>query len=243
MRRLIVSAFALALVCGPADAQNRVRTETILPQGPAAPQKSAPQPQPSPQAPPVAAPQAPVETQAAPPSAPAPPPPAAIARPGPATPEVLTDLSRLPPPVARMRARILEVARSGDPEKLAALMQAINPAPLFSLGNEKDPLAYWRSNYPDSGGLEVLAILINILETGFVRIDKGTPQEMYVWPYFAFTPLGSLTAEQKVTLFRLITGADYKEMSEPGFYTFYRVGIAPDGSWRFFVSDQRDPHP
>jgi hypothetical protein len=59
---------------------------------------------------------------------------------------------------------------------------------------------------------------------------------MYLWPYFARMPIKSITPEQKVELFRLITGADYKDMTEFGAYVFYRLGIAPDGAWHFFVA-------
>ena len=69
-----------------------------------------------------------------------------------------------------------------------------------------------------------------------VRVDEGTPQEMYVWPYFAHVPLQRLTSEQKVELFRIVTRSDYKKMKEFGAYIFYRVGIAPDGTWHFFVA-------
>ena len=151
-------------------------------------------------------------------------------------PDIITDLASLPPPVARMHARILEAARSGDLARLVTAMQTNETMPIFSFGKETDPIAYWRANYPDSGGVEVLAILVSILKTGFVRIDRGTPQEMYVWPYFAFTPLKTLTPAQKVELFRIVTGADYQAMMQFGAYTFYRLGIAPDGTWHFLVS-------
>lgn len=235
MRRLFVALVAFALLCELAGAQNRVRTQTILPQSPPGDPKAASSPAPAP-----AAPQAPAQTQAAPqpaaPTKPAQAPPSALTRAQAAPPEIVTDLTRLPAPVARTRARILEAARSGDVEQLAAVMQSGETMPIFTFGDEKNPLIYWRANYPDSGGVEVLAILINILEAGFVRIDPGTPQEMYVWPYFAFTPLKTLTPAQKVALFRIVTGADYKEMNEFGAYIFYRLGIAPDGTWHFFVS-------
>ena len=52
-------------------------------------------------------------------------------------------------------------------------------------------------------------------------------QEIYLWPYFARIPLEALTPEQKVELFRIVTGADYKDMVEFGAYSFYRLGIAP----------------
>ena len=81
-----------------------------------------------------------------------------------------------------------------------------------------------------------LAILLSILEAGYVRVDTGTSQETYVWPYFARMTLRTLTPQQQVELFRIATGADYKAMLEFGAYSFYRLGIAPDGTWMFFVS-------
>jgi hypothetical protein len=161
---------------------------------------------------------------------------APLPRAGAAAPEILTDLSQLPAPVARTRSRILDAARSGDLNKLLTVMQMNETPPVFSFGKERDPVAFWKAAYPDSQGLEVLAILITILETGYVHVDKGTPQEMYMWPYFARLPIKTLTSEQKVELFRIITGADYKHMQASGAYVFYRLGIAPDGVWHFFVT-------
>ena len=82
----------------------------------------------------------------------------------------------------------------------------------------------------------IIAILISILEAPFVHVEKGTPQEVYVWPYFARMPLKALTPQQRVELFRIVTGADYKEMQDFGAYSFYRLGIGPDGTWHYFVS-------
>jgi hypothetical protein len=151
-------------------------------------------------------------------------------------PEVIRDFSRLPEPVRAMRERILATAKTGDPAKVAELMKSLDPVPVYSFGGDGDPLAYWKSSYPDSEGVEALAILVEVLEAPFVHADKGTPQEMFVWPYFAQMPLNALTPEQKVELFKIVTGSDWKEMQEFGAYIFYRVGIAPNGSWQFFVA-------
>ena len=148
--------------------------------------------------------------------------------------EIITDLTRLPAPVARTRERLLAAARSGDLQQLAALMT--DSTPIFSFTDDKDPIAFWKANYPDSDGIEVLAILTMILEAPFVHVDQGTPQEMYVWPYFVRMSLTALTPQQKVELFRLVTGADYKDMMKLGAYAFYRLGISPDGTWQFFVT-------
>jgi hypothetical protein len=151
-------------------------------------------------------------------------------------PEVITNTARLPPAVARTRERILAAARSGDLVKLFAVMKEAPTLPVFSFSEDSDPVTFWKTNYPDSEGVEALSILINVLETAFVHVDAGTPQEIYLWPYFARFPLKSLTPQQRVELFRIVTGADYKDMVEFGVYSFYRIGISPDGTWQFFVS-------
>lgn len=161
------------------------------------------------------------------------PPPAESAR---EQPEIITDLSRLPEPVARMRASILAAARSGNIDTVVTVMQQNDTMPVFTLGDQKDPATFWKTGYPDSDGLEVLAILISILEAPFLHADKGTPHEAYIWPYFARTDLKSLTPAQKVELFRIVTGADYKDMVEFGAYSFYRLGIGPQGRWHYFVA-------
>jgi hypothetical protein len=153
-----------------------------------------------------------------------------------AAPETISDLGRLPEKVRQTRARILDAAKSGDLTKVQTVMQSNEMMPVFSFGGDKDPVEFWKTSYPDSDGLEALAILVEILEMPFVHLDKGTPQEMYVWPYFYGLPLKQLSPEQKVELFRLVTGSDWREMLDFGAYIFFRVGISPDGVWHFFVA-------
>jgi len=160
----------------------------------------------------------------------------AAAAPNASAPEIITDLSRLPAPVALMRERILAAARSGRLDRLVAVMRANDLMPIFSLNDDKDPIAYWKANYPDSEGVEILATVIDILDAGFVHVDAGTPQEIFLWPYFARMPLKELTPEQKVELFKIVTGADYRDMLDFGAYNFYRLGIGSDGTWHFFVT-------
>ena len=222
LRDLAILLVIVPLGATPAPAQTRVRTETIKP----------PPAQPAPQAAPVRPepPRAPAAATRQSGHAPAP-----AQRPA-GIPEIISDPSQLPAPVARMRERILEAAKSGSLDRVVTVMQSNETLPVFTFGNDKDPLAHWKANYPDSGGVEALSILSEVMEAPAAHVDKGTPQEMYVWPYFARMPLRDLTPEQKVELFRIVTGSDYKDMQEFGTYIFYRVGIAPDGVWHYFVS-------
>jgi hypothetical protein len=225
-RNLLFVALALGFaVATPADgvAQVKVQTQTITSSPPAAAQTSPPAAS-GPPTPITGAVTAAKPAGAAKSDPPAPPP------------EFILDIARLPEPVARMREKILAAARSGDLNQVAALMHAGSTVPIFSLNDDKEPIPFWQANYPDSNGVEVLSILIQILESGVVHVDKGTPQDMYVWPYFARMPLDGLNPAQKVQLFKIITGTDYKDMLDFGAYNFYRLGISPDGTWQFFVA-------
>src|SRR5215207_8746225 len=145
-----------------------------------------------------------------------------------ALPAILRSESDMPAPVADMRHRLMEAAKSGDIELLRVLMDAQPEQPAVSFGDPGDPIEYLKALSSDADGREILAILLEVLESGFVHTGAGTEEELYVWPYFAQYPLDSLTPQQLVELFTLLTAADYEDMRSYGSYTFFRVGIAPD---------------
>lgn len=150
---------------------------------------------------------------------------------------IITNLSELPEPVRRIRELILNAAATGDPEKLRALLgTGPNATQLAFSAIDTDSIEYLRSISGDGEGQEILAILIDLLNTGYIHIDAGGPNETYVWPYFVALPLEGLTAPQKVDLLRLVTAGDVEDMKAFGAYNFYRVGISPDGEWRFFMA-------
>ncbi|MFN7102482.1 MAG: hypothetical protein ACK4N1_07630 [Pseudorhizobium sp.] len=149
--------------------------------------------------------------------------------------EIILDVSQLPEPVRRMRELIVEAAASGDYEHLRPLT---NPGPRqtqVDLGND-EPVDAMRGLSGDSEGLEILAILIDILSAGAARMDAGTPDEVYVWPYFAGRTLASLTPPERVELLRIVTAGDLLGMEEAGNYNFYRLSITPDGEWKSLMS-------
>jgi hypothetical protein len=154
--------------------------------------------------------------------------------------EIIYDLSRLPQPAKRMRELIIEAARTGDLEKLRPFIGTGESATILSFGGvDGDPIEFLRSISGDTEpgeGQEILAILEEVLSAGFVHVEAGTPEEMYVWPYFYGVPLEGLTPPQRVELFKIVTAGDYEEMRAFGAYSFYRAGITPEGKWQFFVA-------
>ncbi len=154
-----------------------------------------------------------------------------------AVPEVIYDFALMPEPVQRLRRRIMEAAASGDLEALRPWFSTGGEATQLSFGDAPDdPIAFLREISGDGQGQEILAILYEVLDTGFVVLEPGTPDELYVWPYFFALPLDSLDARQRVELFKLVTAGDYEDMKLYGSYIFYRAGISADGVWRFFVA-------
>lgn len=143
----------------------------------------------------------------------------------------------LPVPVQRMRSLIMEAARNADFEALRPLIGTGQNRTQLSFGVvDGDPIEYIRSQSGDPEGYEILAILHEVLEADYAIYDPGTPNEFFVWPYFMATSLETLTPVQRVEIFKLLTAGDYENMREFGAYIFYRVGITPDGRWRFFVA-------
>jgi hypothetical protein len=152
-------------------------------------------------------------------------------------PEILYDLSKLPPAVREMHDKIVEACKSGDIEKLRPLIGSGNEQTQLSLTEiDGDPITFLHDLSGDTDGQEILAILEMLLETGYVHINVGKPDEAYVWPYFYAMPLSRLDARQRVELFKIVTAGDYEDMKTYDAYVFYRVGITPQGRWAFFVA-------
>lgn len=152
-------------------------------------------------------------------------------------PEVFYDIELLPEPVRRMRALIMEACLSGDVEQLRPLISTGNhPTQLSFSTLEGDPVDFLRELSGDDQGQEILAILYEVLAAGYVLLDEGQPDAMYVWPYFFAVPLEQLDGRQRVELFKLVTAGDYEDMKNYGAYIFYRAGITPEGRWQFFVA-------
>jgi hypothetical protein len=161
------------------------------------------------------------------------------------------DLSTLPVAVQALHSLLIEAARTGDVEKLRPLLGSGGMPTQLSFGEiDTDPIDYLKASSGDEAGAEILAILIDILDTGFVTMNAASDADVegenadqsasndaiYVWPYFVARPLETLTPPEKVELFRLVTAGDYEDMKAFGAYNFYRLGITPDGRWAFFVS-------
>jgi len=152
--------------------------------------------------------------------------------------DIIYGSTSLPEAVARTRDDLLDAAATGDIEALRPIFDRQRVPPIVDpFEMVDDAVDSLRLQSGDPEGREILAILAELLEGGHVHIGEAST-ETYVWPYFAEVPLTSLKPPHYVELYRVLTAVDVEEMVRFGHYSFFRIGIAPDGRIRFFSAGQ-----
>ncbi len=147
---------------------------------------------------------------------------------------MLYDLEALPDPIKNTLQGIVEAAQSGDIDEMLPVLQENELPPMLAAAAVSDPIAFWKKASVDGEGHDILAAMLNVFSSGFVRTGEGK-DAMYVWPYFAEMDLSQLTPAQEVELFRIVPPAEALAMKKTGKYTYYRAGIGGDGVWHYFL--------
>jgi hypothetical protein len=150
------------------------------------------------------------------------------------TAKALYDFNALPDPVKRMLEQIATAAESGEIENMRPVLESNELRPMVADTYVADPIALWKKESADGSGRDVLAAMLNVMSSGYAHAGQGK-DEMYVWPYFAETGLAALTPAQEVELYRIVPPERAAAMKKTGKYGYYRLGIAPDGVWHYFL--------
>lgn len=160
----------------------------------------------------------------------------AEAAPAPAgrAPRVLYDLNQLPTQIRRTLEDIVVAAQSGNIDEMLPVLEENELPPMLSASVVSDPIAFLKKASVDGEGRDVLAAMLNVFSSGFVRKGEGR-DVMYVWPYFAEIDLSTLTPAQEVELYRLLPPTQALAMKKSGKYTYYRAGLGSDGVWHYFM--------
>ena len=149
-------------------------------------------------------------------------------------PKALYDFNALPDPVKRMLEQIAAAAQSGEIENMRPVFESNELKPMVATAYVDDPIALWKKVSADGSGRDVFAAMLDVVSSGYVRMGQGD-QEMYVWPYFAETGLSGLSPSQEVELYRIVPPSLAVAMKRSGKYSYYRLGIAPNGVWHYFL--------
>ncbi|MEX1061190.1 MAG: hypothetical protein WED13_09235 [Methyloceanibacter sp.] len=149
-------------------------------------------------------------------------------------PKVLYDFNALPDPVKRMLEQIVVAAQSGEIETMRPVLESNELKPMVTVAYVEDPIEFWKKASTDGAGRDVLAAMLNVIASGYVRVGQGQ-DEMFVWPYFAEIDLATLTPSQEVDLYRIVPSSLAVPMKKAGKYNYYRLGISPTGVWHYFI--------
>jgi len=172
------------------------------------------------------------------PAAPAPgseaPKQAAPESPAPSGPEVIYDFNRLPDPIRETLQSIVVAAQTGNIDEMLPVLEENELPPMLSSTAVGDPIAFWKKASADGKGQDILAAMLNVFSSGFLRKGEGK-EAMYIWPYFAEMDLTKLSPAQDVDFYRIVPPPLGIEMKKSGKYTYYRAGIAADGVWHYFL--------
>ncbi|AVX05205.1 hypothetical protein MXMO3_02694 [Maritalea myrionectae] len=147
------------------------------------------------------------------------------------------DLAILPSTVAKTRDQLMDAARSGDVERFRPIIDAQPEVPQLSFGVVDQPIQYLRDSSNDGEGLELMAIMLELLEAPYAVQDFGDGRpKMFVWPAYATHNLQELNPQELVEVYKIVSHLDVEEMRLYGGWYFFRVGIDENGVWRFFVA-------
>ena len=160
--------------------------------------------------------------------------PPATEAPAAGSPEVIYDLNRLPDPIRETLQSIVVAAQSGKIDDMLPVLEENELPPMLSATAVSDPIAFWKKASADGQGHDILAAMLNVFSSGFIRKGEGKGV-MYVWPYFAEMDLTKLTPAQEVDFYRVVPPPQGLEMKKSGKYTYYRAGIGADGVWHYFL--------
>ena len=137
----------------------------------------------------------------------------------------------LPPPVARMRLSILRAAASGQMSELRYVLERNELTPLIDGRFVADPVKMWRDASPDKSGRDALARFVELLSLPPARLNGGASGKgrrkrgggkgkkrvtLFIWPYFAATPLDRLSPSEQVALYPPGPGASGGAHAENG---------------------------
>ena len=105
---------------------------------------------------------------------------------------MLYDFDALPDPIKNTLQGIVEAAQSGNIDEMLPVLQENELPPMLAATAVSDPIAFWKKASADGEGRDILAAMLNVFSSGFVRTGEGK-DAIYVWPYFAEMDLSKLT--------------------------------------------------
>ncbi|HEY8163112.1 MAG: hypothetical protein ACR650_03425 [Methylocystis sp.] len=150
------------------------------------------------------------------------------------------DLAALPPPVTAMRQKIIAALDKNDVDALRIPIDWNEVRPLFARSGAfkagTDPIEILKTLSFDRKGRETIAVARAVLEQPYVKITRG-PVTLYEWPAFASRPSPPADEDDARARWSCVRFADLARSNAEGKPRPMRIGIASDGVWHYFWSE------
>ncbi len=150
-----------------------------------------------------------------------------------------SDDASLPAPVRAIRDKILAALDKNDVEALRIPIDWNEVRPLFARSGTfkagADPIEILKSLSFDGKGRETVALARAILSQPYVVITRG-PVTLYEWPAFARQPTPA-SIDDAHTRWACVRFSDLPRSNTEGRPRATRIGIASDGVWHYFWSE------
>lgn len=151
-----------------------------------------------------------------------------------------SDLAALPAPVAAIYNKIVAALDKNDVEALRVPIDWNEVRPLLAKSGAykagTDPIDILKAQSFDGKGREIVAIARAVLAQPFVRITRG-PVTLYEWPAFAHMAAAPAGEDEARARWRCVRFADLLRANAEGKPRPMRIGIASDGVWHYFWSE------
>ena len=139
----------------------------------------------------------------------------------------------LPDAVSATRRAIADAARACDYVRLADLAGAGTTQFSFTFGDADDPAEFWRQG--EAENQQPLRFMVELLARPY-RAALEEPAA-YLWPSaYGFRSWAEVPEADRQALKPLYGQEDFSRFEAFGSYAGYRIGIAPDGEWLFFIA-------
>lgn len=142
----------------------------------------------------------------------------------------------VPDAVLQTRQAIVDAAVACDYGALAELAAAGDDPFTYSFGDGGDPAAHWRRLEVEETEQPPLRYLVELLRAPHGQREVEG-QTVYAWPSaFLYEDWAEVPQADKDALSSLYGEEDFTFFERFGGYVGYRVGIAEDGEWLYFVA-------
>ncbi|WP_442755827.1 hypothetical protein ACNHKD_03995 [Methylocystis sp. JAN1] len=151
-----------------------------------------------------------------------------------------TDLAALPAPVRAIRDKILAALDRNDVEALRVPIDWNEVRPLFAKSGVfragTDPIEILKALSFDGKGRETVEVMRAVLSQPYVKITRG-PVTLYEWPAFARSGNPPAGEEEAAARWRCVRFADLTRANAERKPRPTRLGVASDGVWHYFWSE------